>query len=184
MSQAAFLKFFEKVNRLKEEKRKGWVTKANIKDCESVASHTFQLALMAMLFSRELGLDELKAIKISLIHDLPEALIGDHIPEEYQKGEKEIKEDKAFKRLFSLIPKRDEYEELWKEYKEQKSKESRLVKQLDALEMALQGLSYYKRYKSRNLLELIDSASSKVKDRYLNKVLQLSKSKSIRHSNT
>jgi len=164
------LKLFKESLRLKEERRKGWLIKAKIDKGESVADHTFQLTLMAMVLSKLLGLDQLKTMKLALLHDLPEALVGDATPEEYDREKRDKEEEEAFKKLFNSLD--DEYLELWKEYKEQRSEEAKLVKELDSLEMCLQGIKYYEIYKKRELLDLIKSASKRIKREELRKFIK------------
>ena len=80
------VKFFETVGRLKLEKRKGWVDRG-VKDAESVADHSMRLSVMALVLAKKLGLDECKAVKMAVVHDLPEAIVGDtatRLKEEWQ----------------------------------------------------------------------------------------------------
>jgi len=68
-----FLRFSEK---LKTQKRDNLLSDGNR---ESVADHSWHLALMALVVSPHLesSVDLLKVFKMILIHDLPEAEIGD-----------------------------------------------------------------------------------------------------------
>jgi putative hydrolases of HD superfamily len=55
--------------KLKELKRTGWV-ESEVSDPESVADHSYRVALLTMVLSDKEGLDTLKAVRISLLHDL------------------------------------------------------------------------------------------------------------------
>ena len=73
---------------------------------ESVADHSYRTALMAMVFSDIRGLDTEKAVKMALLHDLPEALVGDSIPGERTPAEKKRMESAAMRTLLSDLPPR------------------------------------------------------------------------------
>src|SRR5580692_9860271 len=98
------LGFFSAAGRLKSEPRKGWVIKLGIKDPESVADHSYRTALMAMVYSDAHGLDTARVLKMALIHDLPEALVGDSIPGERTKKRKLKLESTAMKEILEEMP--------------------------------------------------------------------------------
>lgn len=65
---------------LKRTRRRGWLVHGL--PAESVADHTFRVSVLAMIIAdilREEGVstDIETGLRMSLIHDLPEALIGD-----------------------------------------------------------------------------------------------------------
>jgi len=129
---------------LKDLKREGWVRRG-VQEPESVADHSYSLALLAMLAAAERGLDPLRAAALAVIHDLAEAVLGDLTPSEkearphYEEGERRVIEEvveKLPEQAGSLLQK------LYDEYASQSSEEARLVKQLDKLEMALQAARY------------------------------------------
>ncbi|MBS3060335.1 MAG: HD domain-containing protein [DPANN group archaeon] len=148
------LEFFSTVGKLKDVVRTGWQI-YQIKDPEKVTCHSHRLALMSYYYAKKLGLDENKAMKIAIIHDIPEALAGDvpinleKKPKEYphkgvtteQKHEKEVD---ALENMISHLPQEDaqDIRETWEEYTYKKSPEAKLVKELDKLELALQALDY------------------------------------------
>ena len=149
--------------KLKRLKRAGWVKKAKIEDCESVADHTFRVALMASLLAKRRGLDVGRATTMALLHDLPEAVIGDITPEE--KFDKRTMEDGAF-RAASRTLKKDLKEwitGLWLDYRKGESEEARLVRDLDKLEMAIQALEY-SREGRKGMLEFVKSAIGEIED--------------------
>ncbi|RMF28614.1 MAG: HD domain-containing protein [Candidatus Nitrosothermus koennekii] len=140
------LKFIKIANKLKSIKRKGWIAKAKVeeKDAESVADHSYQTALITMLLADMKGYDSCKAIKLALIHDLAEAIVGDYMPEEISNKKKHEEENDAIDNMLTLLPSniREEYKHLWLEYINNTSKEADLVHQIDKLEMIIQADEY------------------------------------------
>jgi putative hydrolase of HD superfamily len=162
--------FVEAVARLKREKRKGWVERG-VRNAESVAEHCFVLAVMALVLARKLGLDECRAVKLAIVHDLPEALAGDtvtRIREELQdvpNREKHAREEKALGELCGMLDREnaEELRALWLEFEERKSKEARLVYELDRLEAIFQALEYERKGNFRvSLQEFYDYANARL----------------------
>ena len=77
-----FNNLVEYLFKLKNLKRTGWISKAKILRAESVADHSYSLTALSMVFSDLLGLDTEKVMKMCIIHDLAESIIGDYMPEE------------------------------------------------------------------------------------------------------
>ncbi len=168
------LKFFSSIGRLKAERRRGWVQKLRVKDAESVADHSYRVALISMVYSDLKGLDTARVMKIALLHDLPEALVGDSMPGELPRRAKLVKERAALVRLlksFSLQL-RSEYKDLWEEYVRGSTPEADLVKQVDKLELILQAREYARKGYDANLAnEFVASARKKIRDADLLKIL-------------
>ncbi|MDJ0269519.1 MAG: HD domain-containing protein [Aigarchaeota archaeon] len=127
---------------LKRVKRSGWV-EAGVKNPESVADHGYSLALLSMVAADLLGMDAEKAMRMALLHDLPEAFTDDLTPREKNKVRKEMLnniEGGILRELTSGLPDgvRRRYLELYREYVEGRSREARLLHALDRLEMALE----------------------------------------------
>ena len=142
--------------KLKETKRAGWVKKAKIKDAESVADHTFRMALIGAYVSEELGFDSAKVMRMCLIHDLAESLIGDLMPEEKPSEASHRKEeDAAMREILLKLPARVSRVFLkdWKELVSGKSKEAKAVWQIDKLEMGLQMKEYAKVSRRKSLAQ-------------------------------
>jgi len=140
------LELFRQAGLLKTVKRTGWALKG-IEEVESVADHSWRVALMCALLGKEKNLDISKVVLMALIHDLGEIEIGDLRWESGRKvigdqKEKHADEEKSVKKLFKGIKDSGEYVALWQEFNEQKTKEARFVKQVDKLEMAFQALEY------------------------------------------
>lgn len=143
-SARGVLRFFVQSGRLKIEKRRGWVKKLGMSDPESVADHSYRTALMAMVISDSRGLDTERALRLALLHDLPEAIAGDAMPEERSGKLKTAVETKAMEELLKDLPPGVGrlYRGAWSDFVDGKSKEARLVRQLDKLEMAIQAWEY------------------------------------------
>lgn len=159
--------FFQSVLQLKSVRRAGWVSKAKIKDAESVADHSFSMCAMAMLLSDVLGFDTQKAMKMVVLHDLAESIVGDYMPGDIAVREKLAQEKKAMKSILSGLPRktRTEYEKIWDEYLHNKTDVARFVHRIDKLEMALQANHYAKQgYADKLLAPFFESAQNAVGD--------------------
>jgi len=73
--------FFQKILELKNIPRQGWKDKLDMDDVESVADHSYSTAIMSMVLSDLEGLDTEKIIRMALLHDLAESVIGDITPD-------------------------------------------------------------------------------------------------------
>ena len=166
---AGFIKFILK---LKTVKRKGWINNAKILNAESVADHTFSTCVLGMLFSDMLQLDTEKVMKMIIIHDLAESIIGDYIPGEISTSDKLKKENDAIHHILSYLPIdiSSIYYNIWEEYQSGSTKESQLVKILDKLELLLQADIYLQKgYSKKNLKPFFDSSSNYIYNNIQNK---------------
>jgi putative hydrolase of HD superfamily len=156
-----FVKFFGIVGGLKRTPRAGWV-EVDIRQPESVADHIFRTSIFCMVYADMEGLDQLKLLRMALIHDLPEAIIGDLTPSKKTKENKE-KEDAAINQILNLLPKnqREKYIMTWNEYQEGKTREAKAVRQLEKLEMALQAKEYEKAGSTNQSLERFTKSAEK-----------------------
>ena len=133
------LDFLRAAERLKTVTRSGWTSAGK---AESVAEHTWRLALMAMvLYGREPGVDLARLLQMCLIHDLGEAIGGD-VPAPMQSGStgKATREREDLQALLAPLPERARRDilGLWDEYEAAATPEARLAKGLDKLETILQ----------------------------------------------
>src|SRR2546425_2701171 len=150
---------------LKEVRRKGWVDRG-VSDAESVADHSYRVALLAWALARARGLDAERAMLIGLVHDLAEAEVGDETPydpllsggQPFDRGQfdrlppddparraaKHAREQAAIERLAGGLPAElaAELAAAWRDYDAQASPEARLGKQLDRVETLLQARAY------------------------------------------
>lgn len=133
MQYEQYIKFLNAVEKLKCNTRHSWTSSGR---CESVAEHSWRLAVMAMLCRDEypdVNID--KVIKMCLIHDFGEAITGD-IPAFFKTESDETKEKDAIAELLGLLPQEtaDELNALFSEIDELKTVEAKLCKALDNLE--------------------------------------------------
>ena len=152
------LTLVERLLELKRVARTGW-TRHPIPyaEVESVADHTFAMALLAYLFCPE-DLDRGRVLEMSLVHDLPEIVTGDLTPSQVTcQEEKNRSELAALEELSGDLERASQLLELVEEYQQQRTPESRWVKGLDKLEMALQS-RVYQRLHGCDLQEFRDSA--------------------------
>ena len=138
------IKLLKIIGKLKSEKRRGWIQKGIQSEIESVADHTFRTAIITLFLEdywKKLGLNHERMLKMALIHDLPEALIGDITPRDNvsNKVEQEIE---AMKKLMELSDDFMELKDIWEDLSMNKSKESNIIWQIDKFEMALQAMDY------------------------------------------
>jgi putative hydrolase of HD superfamily len=133
-------------NELKAIPRMGWRVRG-VRGGESVAEHSYAVGLLAMLLAdrMDIDIDREKLLKIALIHDLPEHMLGDiHAPAGKILGEevKEAAELRIMRGLFRGIDNGRDYIELWREFADRTSIEGRLVRAVDKLEMFTQAYLY------------------------------------------
>ncbi|MBF5044780.1 HD domain-containing protein [Aggregicoccus sp. 17bor-14] len=137
--------YFE-ANQLKQLYRQGWLrTGLPPERCESVAEHSFGVALLCLLVieAHFPEADASRAVRIALLHDLGEAYVGDLTPASgVDKAEKHRLEREAVHRILGKLPRGEVHLALWEEYEAGSSFEARLVRQLDRLEMGLQACIY------------------------------------------
>jgi putative hydrolase of HD superfamily len=165
------LRFFTESGKLKTMPRSGWVLRG-IKNPESIAEHTFRVALMAWTLGiQKHNFNIEKLIKIALVHDLCEVYAGDITPydtilpknarkrkemlqtwprfSEIQKKRlsesKYKKEKQGLEKLTKNLPAglKKEMEMLWLDYEKGLSKEGRFFRQIDRAENLLQSLEYW-----------------------------------------
>ncbi|MBR7112785.1 MAG: HD domain-containing protein [Clostridia bacterium] len=133
MDHRTFIDFLHTVERLKCNTRHSWTSSGRR---ESVAEHSWRLAVMALLCADEYpDLDHAKLVKMCLIHDWGEALTGD-IPSFYKTEADEVREAKAIEQLLSPLPDamREEFSALFAEMEARETPEAKLFKALDNME--------------------------------------------------
>src|ERR671938_1276244 len=129
--------FFQSVLQLKYIKRAGWASKVRVENPESVADHTYSMCAISMVLSDMLGLDTERVMKMVILHDLAEAMTGDHTPEEITKKHKLSQERKAINLILCRLPLniRSNYTKIWQEYILNKTHVARFVHSIDKMEM-------------------------------------------------
>ncbi len=143
------LKFLHEAEKLKTLLRHSWLSSGRR---ESVAEHTWRMALMAMVFCSHLQKKNKpnlgKVLKMVLVHDLSEIYAGD-IPawKKYRiinkkgwKEERYKKELAGIKKITKplLLSSQKEIVSLWEEFEELKTKEAKFVRALDMIEGNIQ----------------------------------------------
>ncbi|KAF3974628.1 hypothetical protein CMV_002059 [Castanea mollissima] len=145
-SSSSAIDFLTLCHRLKTTKRKGWINHG-IKGPESIADHMYRMALMALIAADlPSGLNRERCIKIAIVHDIAEAIVGDITPSDgVPKEEKSRMEQAALSEMCKVLGggmRAEEIEELWQEYENNSSLEANLVKDFDKVELILQALEY------------------------------------------
>ncbi|XP_028775458.1 HD domain-containing protein 2-like, partial [Neltuma alba] len=155
--------FLSLCHRLKTTKRAGWIRK-DVKDPESIADHMYRMGLMALIASDIPGIDRNKCIKMAIVHDIAEAIVGDITPSDgVSKEEKSRREREALDHMCKMLgggSRASEVAELWMEYEANSSPEAKFVKDLDKVEMILQALEYEDE-QQKDLDEFFESTAGK-----------------------
>jgi putative hydrolase of HD superfamily len=148
--------FFE-FAQLKNLYRQGWLKRdISQKDCENVADHSFNVALLGYMIAEEYrkDLDSLKVMRLGLFHEIGEIYAGDIIPaDNINSEEKFSREYEAVKIVFSKFSDSKKYIDIWLEFERKTSPESLFVNQIDRLELALQTNLYERAGYTANRLE-------------------------------
>lgn len=139
---------------LSELPRTGWLLRG-IRPCESIADHSYGVAVVAMLLVDALraagtDIDGERVLRMALVHDAAEAKTGDvpmpqktpGIAEELHRLEESI--------VTGFLP--QEQVRLWKEAEKHDSLEARVVKAADKIQMMVKVLTY-ERQQRGNLSE-------------------------------
>jgi putative hydrolase of HD superfamily len=151
--------------RLKSVPRIGWLLRG-VRDVESVAAHSFGVAVIAMLLAdrarlrgREVNVEKL--LRMALMHDLTEARTGDlpsTIKRYFDKPVIKAADERIAEEILTELGTPGEaYLALWRDYENRACIESRLVKAADKLDLLLQSREY-ERGGARSLQEFWDTA--------------------------
>lgn len=135
MRPEELLDVLERAGNLKKNTRHCWI---NADRKESVADHSWRIALMAMLLENEpefADTDISRVIRMCLIHDLGEAFTGD-IPAFEKSDADEGREEDIYRQWVDSFPEKDrqEWTDLLDEMTALETKEARTYKALDKLE--------------------------------------------------
>ncbi len=130
---------------LKDELRTGWV-QHGVRGAESVAAHAWGTAYLCLLFGEAAGVDVGRALAIAVLHDLAEATTGDHAARLHPGDRKVTEAAKAaaeYAAIEKLLPEAATHlRQLWLDYEERTSGEALFVRDMNLLDMCLQGLKY------------------------------------------
>lgn len=139
--------------------REGWVRRG-IPSPESVADHSFGVALIAMFLAQEENLNLERVTATALIHDLAESIVGDITPsDEVAEHEKSSNERTATIEALGALDPDGKLIRLWDDFENLSTPEGVVVKDADRLEMALQALVYEERFVRRldDFFEYVDA---------------------------
>ncbi|KAM0476449.1 hypothetical protein ACHAPX_006362 [Trichoderma viride] len=148
--------FFHMLSRLKTTKREGW-RRFGIERGESISDHMYRMSLITMFAPPTLAkkLDLQKCMKMALVHDMAELLVGDITPVDgVAKPEKSRREaetmDFLTKNLLRSVAGGDvgtEIRSIWQEYEDSETLDSHFVHDVDKIELLLQMVEYEKQGK-------------------------------------
>jgi putative hydrolase of HD superfamily len=171
---------YARVMRLKRLYRQGWLKRGVPEgECESVADHSFGVAMLALLAAPQ-GIDRAKAALLAIAHELGETYAGDITPADgVPAGEKARLEREACEKALEGHPAAGELMALWEEFERGETPEARFVRELDRLEMGIQAAVYAAEGKS-GMPEFFQSARRTVRTPSLCAVLERSISLSSR----
>ncbi len=142
------MRFYLLATQLKYKIRSGWdethwnVSKERI---ESIAEHIYGTCILALSIDSEFEthLDIGKVIKMLILHELGEVVIGDITPfDNITPEEKMEKEHAAIKEVLGDLIKKEEYFALLMEFDEKKTKEAIYAHHCDKLEADIQAKVY------------------------------------------
>jgi putative hydrolase of HD superfamily len=146
------LKTLIELQRLKGLERTGWMLRGIAQGAESVAAHSYGVAVTAMMLADELRargieVDVERVLRVALLHDWAEARVGDlpRTASEYFGAEARQRAERA---AFDDIVRgaraetAAKYKELHEDYEERASLEARLVKAADVIDLLTQTLAF------------------------------------------
>jgi putative hydrolase of HD superfamily len=138
--------------RLKSVPRIGWLLRG-VRDVESVAAHSFGVAVIAMLLadrarSRGVEVNVERLLRMALMHDLTEARTGDlpsTIKQYFDRAAVRAADERIVEEMVAELGQTGQsYLELWRDYERRASIEARLVKAADKLDLLVQSREYEK----------------------------------------
>jgi putative hydrolase of HD superfamily len=142
------LRFYLLATRLQDKIRTGWdknhwnIQKERI---ESVSEHIYDTCILALAIDSEFetNLDINKVIKMLVLHEIGEVIIGDITPFDHiSLEEKKQMEHEAIKEVLGDLIKKDEYYSLLLEFDEHKTKESIFAYHCDKFDADLRAKIY------------------------------------------
>lgn len=177
------IKFLDYISKLKLTVRTGWDMRKVPDIKETIGSHSFGVVFISWIMAKKENVDVEKTIKIALVHDLLEGIMGDLTPLDKNYHIKDILEKEALKKLDNLLPEelKSEVKSLFNELLENKTKESAIVTEADKLDTAFQAYLYEKKIYGKNIdssnfSEFFDFAQKKCKSDFSKNFLEQIKS--------
>lgn len=140
------MQFYVLATSLKDVIRSGWkryhVSKERL---ESIAEHIYGTCILAISVDSEFnpGVDLNKVLRMLVLHELEEVIIGDITPyDNVTEEEKIVRGKEAVNKILNGLVKKDEYVKLLNEFNEHITKESKFAFCCDKLEACLQAKIY------------------------------------------
>ena len=156
------IKFYNLAATLKDKIRSGWklwhVSKERL---ESVAEHIYGTCILAIAIESEfeVNIDLNKVLKMLVLHELEEIIIGDITPYDNISNEEKIKMGKlAVSQVLDNLIKKEEYGDLLDEFNNHKTNESKFAYECDKLEASLQA----KLYDNGNYVDIFSKENEKL----------------------
>ncbi|KAF5096171.1 hypothetical protein D0Z00_002866 [Geotrichum galactomycetum] len=160
--------FLHIVRQLKITRRTGWVD-FGIVDAESISDHMYRMGIISFL-TNDKSLDTNRCVKIALVHDMAESIVGDITPvapiskEEKHRREFETMQYLTVQLLAPFNPvAAQEIMDCWNEYENVATPEARFVKDVDKFELLMQCVEYERDTKGSKGLEQFLSVRSSIK---------------------
>jgi putative hydrolase of HD superfamily len=153
------------LQRLKRLERTGWSLRGMPYGTESVAAHSFGVAITSMLLADELANHGIqlavdRLLRMALLHDLAEARVGD-MPRTatpyFGVSARKAAETAAFTDMVQSTNAGRVYQHLHEEYEERETLEARVVKAADVIDLLVHVLAL-ERAGARGLDEFWDVA--------------------------
>jgi putative hydrolase of HD superfamily len=173
------------LQRLKTLDRTGWTLRGQAPGAESVAAHSYGVAVAAMMLADEVRargveVDMERVLRVALMHDWAEARLGD-MPRTavsyFGATTRRKAERAAFDDIVREVAGRESYSALHEDYENRESLEARLVKAADIVDLLVQALAF-ERAGGRGLDEFWEGVAERdfrlegVASEVLNSVLQ------------
>jgi len=130
------MRLVDAIQALKNISRTGWM-QHGLRIAESVAEHSFESALLALDLASAAGMNAERAAVLALVHDVPEAIMGD-MPKWSSERVRRIDEE-AMGEIKS-----DKIGELFREFEEGRSNEAKIARLCDLLATNIQARRYMK----------------------------------------
>jgi len=134
------------LQRLKRLERTGWILRGLPNGTESVAAHSFGVAVTAMLLADDLiargvEIDSEKLLRIALLHDWAESRVGDMPRTATNYFGAEARRQAEAAAFSDIVHSAGCYLELYDDYEHRGSLEAKLVKAADVIDLLIQVLS-------------------------------------------
>ena len=141
--------------------------KRQVAQPESIADHMYRMSLLSLLMDGSDEYDYMHCIKLSIVHDLAECIVGDITPTcGVSDVDKHALEAKAMDDIGTMLGEcsaKDQIQALWREYEAGETPEAKLVKDFDKFEMIVQAHEY-EHAQGVELQEFFDSTAGQMEN--------------------